>query len=86
MNTGVPYRENNAEQEFQMLRLPPKTLTTEAQLDAWYATLTEDEKDSYIAFQIGGAPSLTQTEPTPLRVFDGQIIEPDNDCEQDEGA
>lgn len=69
-----------------MLRLPPKGLTTDAQLDAWYAGLTEDEKDSYIAFSIGGTPSVGPVEISPLRVCNGSIIEPDNDCEQEEGA
>jgi len=69
-----------------MLRLPPKSLTTDTELDAWYVGLTEDEKDSYIAFSVGGTTSAASPEITPLRVYNGSIIEPDNDCEQDEGA
>lgn len=59
--------------------LAPNNLQTKAELDAWYETLTEDQKDSYISFAIGGNSTPRAREPW-------SICEMENACDQDEGA
>lgn len=63
--------------------LPPKNLKTKAELDAWYDGLTEDQKDSHIAFAIGGGPS-----PAPQKEYStGNVRYPrEEDCEDNEEA
>lgn len=45
------------------------TKRTEDELDTIYAAMTEDQKDSYIAFAIGGDPRPMPKEPVEGRGY-----------------